>query len=238
MKAFIIHAEKFTERKKHIEAMMSTHSIQYEYMKKGAGDSISEKEQNKYFKIKAGGEKMMGMGAKCCTLQHFYVYEKIVQDNMTGALILEDDAVLADCFDKIFHLTMDEYEKRWADKKVIISYEDSRLRFVPRSKRKKGRYLYPGDRDRMAGIYFINRLAAQMILDDLKSNKCSMPIDIYHRHLLEQGKLTYLWCQPTIASQGSFLGILSSTLSSKKYFMEKLRWKFLKAYKKLIYEFR
>ena len=178
------------------------------------------------------------MGAICCTLQPFYAYEKIVEENLPGALILEDDAMLSSRFDTIFPLTIEEYSSCYSNENVIISYEDSRLRFVPRSKREKGRFLYPMDRDRMAGIYFININAARMILDDACIQKCKLAIDLYHSQLLEQGKLTYLWCQPTIASQGSFVDILGSTLSTKKIEMEKLRWKILRTYKKLLYQIR
>lgn len=237
IKALIIHADKFVERKLHMDRMLSEHTLSYDYVIKGAGDHISEEERNKYMEVDSKSPKM-SMGAICCTLQHFYAYEKIVEENLPGALILEDDAMLSSRFDTIFPLTIEEYSSCYSNENVIISYEDSRLRFVPCSKREKGRFLYPMDRDRMAGIYFININAARMILDDACTQKCKLAIDLYHSQLLEQGKLTYLWCQPTIASQGSFVGILGSTLSTKKIEMEKLRWKILRTYKKLLYQIR
>ena len=87
-------------------------------------------------------------------------------------------------------------------------------------------------------VSIININAARMILDDACTQKCKLAIDLYHSQLLEQGKLTYLWCQPTIASQGSFVDILGSTLSTKKIEMEKLRWKILRTYKNLLYQIR
>lgn len=235
IKVLIIHAEKYVERKLHMDRMLSAHSLTYEYVCKGAGDDVSEEEKEKYM---GSGQSNMGKGAMCCTLQHFYAYEKIIEENLPGALILEDDAILSSRFDKIFPLTIEEYYQSYSNENVIISYEDSRLRFVPRSYRKKDRYLYRMDRDRMAGIYFINNNAARMILDNARTQKCKQPIDLYHCQLLKQGLLTYLWCQPTIASQGSFVGLFGSTISTKKYKMEKLRWKLLKTYKKLLYQFR
>ena len=122
-----------------------------------------------------------------CTLKHFLAYEKILAENLTGALILEDDAILSKNFDGIFPRTIMEYESTCLSENIIISYEDTRLRFVPRSQRTKGKYLYLGDRDRMARAYFINQQAARMILNEVKTNKCHLPIDLYHRYLLNGG---------------------------------------------------
>lgn len=240
IRVLIIHAKKYAMRKCHMDSMMRVHPYSFEYILDGDANQLSKELIYKYFTDEEI-EKGVKMDDPCilsCALKHFYAYEKIVKEKLSGALILEDDAILFDSFDVIFAKTMQEYEDKYKNDNVIISYEDTRLRFIPRSKRVKGTYLYRGDRDRMAGAYYINKNAAEMILYEVKSKKCHLPIDLYHRHLINQGKLLYLWCQPTIATQGSHTGLFSSTLSGKDLWMKNLRWKCKLIYKKLLYEFR
>lgn len=51
IKALIIHADKFVERKLHMDRMLSEHTLSYDYVIKGAGDHISEEERNKYMEV-------------------------------------------------------------------------------------------------------------------------------------------------------------------------------------------
>ena len=46
------------------------------------------------------------------------------------------------------------------------------------------------------------------------------------------------WCQPALATQGSFTGLFKSALSSKKDRMESVKWWFKKSYKQFLYWFR
>ncbi len=155
-----------------------------------------------------------------------------------GALILEDDIVLHQNFLPQFLQSINEYNQRYADGNVLISYEDSSLQFVPRSKREKGRMLYPATTGRMAGAYFINHHAAKSILERLRHDRCDVPIDLYHYQLIQENFITYLWCQPALASQGSFTGAFRSSLSSKKDRFIVWRWFLKKSYKRLLYWLR
>lgn len=223
-----------------MDCMLQAHPYPYEYIWEGDADALSPAVLATYFTDREveKGVRMTVPRILSCSLKHFYAYEKIVSEGLSGALILEDDAILLKGFDEVFQQTMREYESGYASENVIISYEDTRLRFVPRSQRRKGQYLYRGDRDRMAAAYFINRNAAQAILAEAKASKCHLPIDLYHRHLLNEGKLLYLWCQPAVASQGSHTGLFASTLSFKSGLWLKIAWKCKLAYKKLLYEWR
>ena len=240
IKIFIIHAKKYVARKAYIDKILRSRPYIYEFIEEGDAETLSEKVVSTYFTGKEMGKGVCMKEPKIlsCALKHFLAYEKILADGLMGALILEDDAILSKNFDEIFPQTIMEYESTCLSENTIISYEDTRLRFVPRSQRTKGKYLYLGDRDRMTGAYFINRLAAQMILDEVKTNKCHLPIDLYHRYLLNSGKLKYMWCQPTIASQGSYTGKFCSTLSNKGGWKVKITWQCKLLYKKLLYNLR
>lgn len=175
-----------------------------------------------------------------CSLKHMLAYGEIIRQKLDGALVLEDDICLHNNFNEVFNQSMNELTANpaLATTPVIISYEDTRLRFVPRSKRVKGKVLYPGDRDRMAGAYYINQSAAKMITEYVNQHKMDVPIDILHRKLLEAGKLTYLWCHPTIATQGSHNGMHKSGINLKKSSLTPLKWLIERLYKKMLYWFR
>ena len=125
-----------------------------------------------------------------------------------------------------------------AERSVLISYEDSPLQFVPRSRRVKGQMLYPADHGRMSGAYFINRRAIEAVFDQLQKDRCDLAIDHYHGELIKHGVIECLWCQPALATQGSFTGLFKSALSSKKDRLESVKWWFKKSYKQFLYWFR
>lgn len=236
-KALVIHAAKLKERGENIDRMMKAIGMDYEFISEGDADQLTEELLDRY--LKDGPEDLHQKSPRAsCTIKHFLSYEKILADGLEGALILEDDIVLHDDFKEKFEQSIDEYRQNYADRNVLISYEDSSLQFVPRSKREKGRMLYPGKKDRMAGAYWINHHAAKKILDLLKQERTDIPIDCYHYRLLREGAIDYLWCQPALATQGSFTGQFRSSLSKKKDTLIVIRWWFKKNYKRLLYWLR
>lgn len=237
MKVLVIHAAKLKERGENIDKMLKSMGLDYEFIREGDADQLTDEMLDKY--LADGPEDMHKKSPRAsCTIKHFLSYEKILADSMEGALVLEDDIVLHDGFVPLFEKSIAEYRRDYAERPVLISYEDSSLQFVPRSQREKGRMLYPGHKDRMAGAYFINSHAAKAILDCLKEQPSDIPVDCYHYRLLREGVIDYLWCQPALATQGSFTGAFRSSLSKKKDRMIVVRWWFKKNYKRLLYWLR
>ena len=238
MKIYVIHAAKLKERGESIDRMLHSKGLDYEFVLEADLENLNKDLLCKYFlRGKEMTEKPLPRYS--CATKHFLTYEKIIKEGLEGALVLEDDIVLYDDFLKYFPRSIEELNSRFAGRPAMISYEDSSLRFVPRSQRKKGQMLYPGIKGRMAGAYYMSRQCAEVILKDLDTNKCPVPdADTYHYELLKRGIIDYLWCHPTLATQGSFSGQFKSTLSSKKDRMAVIRWWFKKNYKKLLYWFR
>lgn len=236
LKTFVIHVQKFTERKEHIDRLLRQHNMEGIYILKGDIETLSPEEIDRFF----AKDSIMYHTAPhvSCAIKHFYVCEYMVDNNLPGALVLEDDIVLLKNFDSIYVQSICEYEAEYKDQPVIINYENTRLRFVPYSKRIKGQVLYSGDRDRMTGCFFINLQAAKLILEKAMHDKCAVPIDHFHCELLRAGELTYLWCQPAIAEQGSFNGLFLSQKDYNSFLTIKSRWRCKLAYKKLLYWLR
>lgn len=236
MKIYVIHPDRLKERGEHIDRMMKSLGMDYEFVNEGHDEDHIQALLDQY--MKDGREQLhRSIPRALCTVSHFLAYERIVAEGLEGALVLEDDIALDKNFVPRFEQSISEYRKDYAERNIFISYEDSALRFVPRSQREMGRMLYPARKGRMAGCYFINFNAAKAILEQLKVERCDLAIDWYHNDLIDKGLLECLWCQPTIATQGTFSGAFRSSLNNDGPFVH-LRWLFKKNYKKLLYWFR
>lgn len=236
-KVLVLHVKVgYEERAKHIESMLRNKQIPFEYITDGDQPDITEEILDRYFT----GDMHKITPATSCALKHFYAYERILQNNWDGALILEDDMIFYNNFIKVFDRCMQECkDKDYSN--ILISFEDSSLHFVPRSQRKKGIHLYPARRDRFTGCLYISRECAQLIMNYVAQYKCNLPIDLLHKDLITKASLPYYWCHPTIATQGTHTGLYSSSIceqSARKTNYRKYTWKAKLAYKKLLYWLR
>lgn len=241
---FVAHVkEGYDDRERHIRAMLGNAGVEFEFMLDGDIPDITPERRARYF----SPDLSIPPSAQSCALKHILICEEIVKRNLPGALVLEDDICLNKHFPSVFQRSMEElpaYEHPdgSTDHKavpVIISYEDTRLRYVERSRRKKGRVLYPADRDRMTGCFYINRAGAEAILHRIKTcGGLDSPIDLYHASMLHSGDLLYLWCQPTVATQGSHTGKFRSGINPAKSFIGERIWLIRRLYRRLLYNLR
>ena len=235
MKIFVVHAASLKERGEHMDRMLRSMGMDYEFIREGDLDALDAQLMGRFFKD--GGTLKPTVRHSCAT-KHFLACEYIVNNDLEGALVLEDDIVLHNNFKSVCEQSLNELRRDYKDRPAIISFEDSSLRFVPRSQRRHGQLLYPATKGRMAGCYWMSRHCAEVILKDLADNKCgATDADTYHYELLQRGLIDYLWCQPTIATQGTFSGTFRSSLADDGNFV-RLRWLFKKNYKKFLYWLR
>jgi glycosyl transferase family 25 len=236
-KVIVIHAKHLRERMVHMERQLRDWPGEVVYVTEADKDELTDEMVRAY--IKEGCELDNRSGATSCAIKHIKACQYIVDHQLEGALVLEDDIVLHQGFEEDFAKTIEEYRQHYADQPIIISYEDSSLQFIPRSRRKKGQWLYeaPHGRVRFNGALYINQKAAQAIVDDVKANKCDIAVDHYYMHLYGKGLLQFLWCEPALATQGSFNGSFVSSMGQIRS-LEGLRWKLKYAYKRLVYWFR
>lgn len=97
MKFFIINLEKDIEKKEKISSLCESLGLDYEiiqavYGKELSGDEIvkntyPEEEQLKRFKRK------LTLGEIGCSMSHRYCYQRIINDGLDEAVVLEDDAI-------------------------------------------------------------------------------------------------------------------------------------------------
>lgn len=231
-KIFVLHVKKgYEERAAHIEKMMARLGLEFEYISDGDIADLNPEIMQRWFD--PDGELGKPSAVTSCSCKHLFACKAVVERQLPGAIILEDDILLSDNFADIVAKSISQLPE---GRPAIVSYEDTRLRFVPHSMRKPGQVIYPGDRDRFAGAYYVNAEGAAAILDSAATDRLKVPIDLYHRHMLDAGKIQYWWSHPCVASQGSFNGLFTSTLTPDRG--KALVWKLKRAYRRLLYRLR
>ena len=98
MKTYIINLERSGERRKHILQEAERCNLEYELIKAVDGNKLSDSDYEKFCDMdevrKYPG--WLNSGAIGCSLSHYNVYKKIIEDNVEMALVLEDDIILRD----------------------------------------------------------------------------------------------------------------------------------------------
>lgn len=234
---FVAHVKQgYEDRAAHIESHLQERRIPFSYMLDGDICDIGEERMARYFNPDWQATPTAEVS---CALKHLLIYEEMVKHRLAGALILEDDIYLDKRFTDIYLQSIDELHAEPIDRPALISYEDTRLKFVPRSQRIKGRVIYPGTTYRMTGAYHINLAGAEAILNYAYSQGVDRPIDRLHDHLRASGVLSYWWSQPTVATQGSHAGGFTSSIQLKQpRLTTRLRWLFKITYKRFLYLLR
>ncbi|MDC9591408.1 glycosyltransferase family 25 protein [Xenorhabdus sp. XENO-10] len=92
MDIFVINLAKDTERRKSIKKQAETFGLRVRFIEAVNGKELSDSEINQL--CRDFHDNGLTHGVLGCSLSHLKVYEKIINDNLDTALILEDDAKL------------------------------------------------------------------------------------------------------------------------------------------------
>lgn len=192
MKFFIINLEKDIEKKEKISSLCESLGLDYEIIKAVYGKELSnseitmntypEKEQLKKFKRK------LTLGEIGCAMSHRYCYQRIIDDKLKEAIILEDDAI----FDKellefLKHkdefphdldlLLIGHYKQMYYDDGFMIHSFYHRQSCIHINKKWKIRRIVAGGNGTHG--YLITNQGAQKLLKLM--NKIYLPADVYTR---------------------------------------------------------
>ena len=80
----------YEARARHIESMMQRHGLEFEYMLRGDIPQVTPQVLDEYFCDSFGGANAY----TSCSYKHLLACERIVAQNWSGAVIMEDEAVL------------------------------------------------------------------------------------------------------------------------------------------------
>jgi hypothetical protein len=221
----------YESRRRSIERQLRDLRMPFEFMLDGDVPDLTPAVMTRWF-----APQLEPAAMQSCSCKHLLMYERIVAEGWPGALILEDDIVLADSFVQVFGATI--HELRSSDDSAVetawVSYENSTLRMPRGSQLRKGVHLYPASRTRCTGAYYVGRRAAQALLRLAETVKVSAGIDIWVDSMAARApdEIRILWCHPTVAEQGSMNGLFDSMDPRRRASLwRRLKWNADKLYK-------
>ncbi len=224
MKIFVIHYKKLINRKKYLTKLLS--NFDYEFIEKYVRENISEYD-TKYFKNEKLWKKRvdgiynnivinyrdLSDAEICNSLSHFDAYEKIINEKLDYAIILEDDVIgefnfdeninelvekLPIDFDCVFFGT--SYNMKVLDK---LTFESSSIISKDLYKKKLGT-------SRTADAYIVSNKAAKKLVKNM--TELSLPIDYELTYFFRHLNMNIYWKDPGFVLQGSMSGQYSSSI--------------------------
>lgn len=235
----VIHVRGNDTRKQYMEKQLETLGYPYHFILDGNIEDLTFDIIDNYFIDNGNADTMYGAFPKTsCAYKHILAMKYILENNLKGALIIEDDLRIKRNFKEVFAQSIAEYKKYHYQEPFIANYEESSLMLVPKSKRKKGKILYKATRDRFAGCLYINAIAATVILQYIDKHKSRYASDELHNHLIKQGIINYYWSHPCIACQCSCDGSMPTMIPTKPRPLKRLKWLYKKIYKHFLYWIR
>ena len=235
----IIHVKGNEERKKFIQHQLDKLRFSYHYILDGNISDLTPDILDRYFVNDGSPDTMHGPYSRTsCAYKHLLAMQYVIDQQLDGALIVEDDLRFYHNFKELFLESIEEYKAHYADQPFIANYEESSLLLVPRSQRQKDVFLYPAQRDRFAGCYFVNRKAAIAIMDYVNQFKSDTTSDRLHTKLIELHLLSYYWSYPCLACQCSCDGSMPTMIPTRPRPLKRLKWFYKRLYKHLLYSLR
>lgn len=234
MQVLVIHVWGNEDRRLFIEKQLSGLGMPVEYILDGNKEDLTDEVLDKYF----AGEMHGQFPNTHCAYKHLLSCRYIVEHDLEGALVVEDNLRIFKGFKQKFEESMEECRREHADEPLIINYEESSLLLVPRSQRRKGKMLYKAERDRFAGCMYVSRRAAEAIMEYVEKHKSEHTSDRLHTLLIQKGLLTYYWSYPCLACQCSCDGSMPTMIPTRPRPYKRLKWFYKRFYKHLLYWFR
>lgn len=231
-KVYVVHVRSNKERERHMINELGAKDISFEFMNDGDIPDLTQALLDEYL----SGEMSNKIGPEqSCAIKHLKIYERMIENNVARALILEDDVFLSDGFVEAANQVIQEWSQIEDANHALINLEASALNLVPNKERVEGKFIYSAKSGRCAGAYLMSLELAKSIIEEVKKNGCHQPIDWYHNHLANQGILSHYWSHPTIVVQGSHSGQMDSLIDHKKKgLFQQLLWKAGRWYKNKI----
>ncbi|MCL2389784.1 MAG: glycosyltransferase family 25 protein [Elusimicrobia bacterium] len=190
-----------------------------------------------------GRDKHFNLGTASCTYKHMQALRDIVKNNIPYGVVFENDIILDKKFTDILFKAIAEIKER-SLKNLVVSLEDTMLKYVPRSKRVKGQLIYPSPTGyiRFAGAYLFDLEYAKNMLNYVDTNGIDDVIDwlINNRQAQGGGYMGIYWLHPTIAVGGSVTGDIGSYFTNRRYygFFRKMSRLSQKVYKTILWNLR
>jgi glycosyl transferase, family 25 len=203
---FVPHVQRgYEQRKEHIKEQSRRFNLHVQWVE---GYDVQDLDAESVAAFTA--DMLVNQAAVSCALKHWQAWRSIVDRNIPIAMVMEDDIVLTSRTPQLLQLLLREIQAPFRNP-LIVSCENSTLRFVPRSRRKSNTVLYQADRLRCAGCYVITHAAAAQLVAHWERGYISQPVDWW----MDSVAVSKYWIHPTFAEQGSHSGLFASGIDAK-----------------------
>lgn len=235
----IIHVKGQDDRRKYIERQVAKTGLAHVFIEDGNISDLTPEILDRYFVDNGLQDSIKRQSpAASCAYKHILAMKYIIDHDLDGALVFEDDLRVKKNFNEVFARSMEECRNEHLEEPFVVNYEESSLLLVPRSLRSKGKVLYKANRDRFTGCLYISRKAAEVMMDFITANKSQFASDRLHNYLIGIGVISYYWSYPCTACQCSCDGSMPTMIPTRPRPLKRLKWFYKRAYKHLLYFLR
>lgn len=218
---FVIHAAKFVERRALIERQLGSLGLPFEFVVDFDANDIPLALSERFFE-----NSTLSLAQQSCALKHWHAHGLIVQRQISRALVLEDDVILAPQFLQTLHELI--HEELALDDPHVTFLGCGGHYYIPSDELRVGQLLYPRNQGKFADSYIVSQQTAQRRLNWIDAHGINRPIDHLFEQIDRELKTPMFWLEPPIVEQGSHNGVFASTLekSHPLWFQAlQFRWK-------------
>ncbi len=101
IKTYIVNLKKDIEKKEHMQNLCQKYGLDVEFIEAVDGKALNEEDITKVYSSKKAIDKIgreLSRGEIGCALSHKMIYQRMVDENISEAIILEDDIDFDDIF--------------------------------------------------------------------------------------------------------------------------------------------
>lgn len=215
---FILHYAPLAERKKYLSKQIAnlgidTNLIEWieeepSYMQSLCMYDFGQMWDDKVFGNKNYNKRVLRQSEISLAYKHIFVYQTILQKNITSSLVLEDDVIFCNDFIKNFNLYLYNSPADWdiifpgsgcdlhIDKKFIVPDKTSYKKEYPAT--------------RCTDSYLIKKACIEKIYNSIIP--FTLPIDFELNYQLEANRCVTYWWEPTLIYQGSQNNMFTSSI--------------------------
>ena len=206
---FVLSVKSFHDRIRHIESELARHGIAFEWIFEHDADELTAEQIDAVF-----APSDMKRGHQSLVLKHIETWKRCVERNYRRVLVFEDDAVLANDFERVFATAMDEADR--VDRPYMVYLGCGDNKYVEGARRSPAMLLAPGIELPATDATVLDRRAAELRLAYVARQKVTRPADWLMREADAAMGITQFWLREPIVEQGSMNGRFASVLDDKR----------------------
>jgi glycosyl transferase, family 25 len=204
----VLSVRSFSERIAHMQAELSRHHIDFQFIFDFDADAIPASLIERTF-----APSDLRLAHQSLVLKHIRSWQLTVERGWSSVLVLEDDAVLTRGFESGFAHVMREADALAGPYLIYLGCGDNR--YLEGAKR-SSRMLLPGGLLPATESLVFNCEAAERRLAYLRSHKITRPADWLTREIDAAVGIPHYWLRSPIVEQGSMNGLFESVLDDKR----------------------